>query len=77
MFTDEARREFIKRFEDFPDQVIAMAWAYAVGLTKFSVDLSKEWATVTHKRADLDLAYRRGVHDERQKWRGKAEEGET
>lgn len=76
MFTDEARKEFIKRFEGFPDQVIAMAWVYAVGLTKFGIDLSEEWATVTQKRAALDLAYRRGRLDEQQKWREKAKESE-
>ena len=75
MFTDEARREFIKRFDGFPDQVIATAWVYAVGLTKFGVDLSEEWATVTQKRSELDLAYRQGRIDERKRWQ-KAEEGE-
>ena len=75
MFTDEARREFIKRFDGFPDQVIATAWVYAVGLTKFGVDLSEEWATVTQKRSELYLAYRQGRIDERKRWQN-AEEDE-
>lgn len=74
-FTDESRKDFIKRFEGFPDCVIATAWVYAVGLTKFGVDLSKEWQTVTQKRAELDLAYRKGRQDEREHW-VKTEEGE-
>ena len=35
MFTKDARREVMKHFEGFPDQVIAMAWAYADCLIKY------------------------------------------
>ena len=72
-FTEEARREFIKCFDGFSDQVIAAAWVYAVGLTKFGIDLSKEWTTLTQKRSELDFAYRQGRHDEREKWRNAEE----
>ena len=66
--SDSAKQELIKRFEDFPVQIIAMAWVYAVGLNKFGVDLSKEWETVTQKRSELDLAYRQGRMRERERW---------
>ena len=77
MFTDEKRREFIKHFEGFPDQVIAMAWAYADCLTKYGVDVSAEWQTVTAQRDALNRAYLQGRVDEAERWSGReAEEGE-
>ncbi len=77
MFTDEARREFIKHFEGFPDQVLAMAWAYADCLTKYGVDISAEWKTVTAQRDALNRAYARGRVDEAARWGKKeAEEDE-
>lgn len=77
MFTDEKRREFIKHFEGFPDQVIAMAWAYADCLTKYGVDVSAEWQTVTAQREALNRAYTQGRVDEAAWWRRhEAEEGE-
>ena len=78
MFTDEARREFFKHFEGFPDQVIAMAWAYADCLTKYGVDVSAEWRTVTAQRDALNRAYTQGRVDEAARWsKHLAEEGET
>ena len=69
LLSEDAKMELIKRFEEFPPQVVAMAWLYAVGINKFGVDLSKEWETVTQKRADLDMAYRQGGFDEQKRWR--------
>lgn len=78
MFTDEARREFMKHFEGFPDQVIAMAWAYADCLTKYGVDVSAKWTTVTAQRDALNRAYTQGRIDEAKRWgKHKEEEGET
>ena len=77
MFTDEKRREFIKHFEGFPDQVIAMAWAYADCLTKYGVDVSAEWPNVSARRDALNRAYVQGRVDEAKRWsRREAEEGE-
>lgn len=78
MFTGEARREFIKHFEGFPDQVIAMAWAYADCLTKYGVDVSAEWSNVSARRDALNRAYVQGRADEAERWsRREAEEGEA
>ena len=77
MFTNDAQLEFIKHFEGFPDQVIAMAWAYADCLTKYGVDVSAEWKTVTAQRDALNRAYTQGRVDEAERWgKRKAEEGE-
>ena len=77
MFTDEARREFIKHFEGFPDQVIAMAWVYADCLTKYGVDVSAELPNVSARRDALNRAYVQGRVDEAERWsRREAEEGE-
>lgn len=77
MFTDEKRREFIKHFEGFSDQD-----CYGVGiadcLTKYGVDVSAEWQTVTVQRDALNRAYLQGRADEAERWsRREAEEGET
>lgn len=64
MFTNDARREFMKHFDDFPDQVIAMAWTYADCLTKYGVDVSSEWTTVTVQMDALNRAYTQGRIDE-------------
>lgn len=78
MFTGEARREFIKHFEDFPDQIIAMAWAYADCLAKYGVDVSEGWQTVTAQRDALNRAYTQGRVDEAKQWsKHLAEEGEA
>lgn len=78
MFTHDARMEFMKHFDGFPDQVIAMAWAYADCLTKYGVDVSAEWQTVTAQRDALNRAYIQGRIDEAKRWqRHEAEEGET
>lgn len=68
MFTDEARREFIKHFEGLPDQVIAMAWVYADFLTKYGVDVSAEWPNVSARRDALNRAYVQGRADEAERW---------
>ena len=66
--SESSKEELIKRFYDFPVWIVATAWVYAVSLNKFGVDVSKAWETVTQKRSELDLAYRRGIQDEREKW---------
>ena len=77
MFTNDARLEFMKHFEGFPDQVIAMAWAYADCLTKYGVDVSAEWQTVTAQWDALNRAYIQGRSDEAARWgKREAEEGE-
>ena len=53
----------MKHFEGFPDQVIAMAWAYADCLIKYGVDVSAEWQTVTAQREALNRAYTQGRAD--------------
>ena len=69
MFTEDAKREFMKHFEGFPDQVIAMALAYADCLTKYGVDVSAEWKTVTAQWEALNRAYAQGRADEAAWWR--------
>ena len=68
MVANDARLEFIKRFEGFPDQVIAMAFAYADCLTKYGVDVSAKWQTVTAQRDALNRAYIQGQTDEAARW---------
>ena len=77
MFTNDTRLEFIKHFEEFPSQVIAMAWVYADCLTKYGVDVSEKWQTVTAQRDALNRAYVQGRADEAERWgRREAEGGE-
>lgn len=72
MLTTESRRAFIKEMEGMPDAVIATAYAYAVGMCTYGVDVTKAWETTTAQKAALDMAYTKGRHDEAERqnrWR--------
>lgn len=64
---DKKRQEFIKIFGDFPDQIIALALAYADCMIKYGVDVSAQWQTVTIQRDALNRAYLQGRMDEAKK----------
>ena len=72
MLTTETRRAYIKAMEGMPDAVIATAYAYAVGMCTFGVDVTKAWETATAQKAALDMAHTRGRYDEAERqnrWR--------
>ena len=76
LVSEDTKEELIKQFRGLPTWIVACAFVYAVGLNKFGVDVSKEWKTVTEKRSELDLAYRRGRRDEQERWAADKEDGE-
>jgi len=68
VISESDKEKLIKRLLEYPVPVIAMAFVYATSLSKFGVDVSKEWTTATEQKEALDLAYTQGRHDEREIW---------
>ncbi len=57
-----AKDKILEKMREFDEKTLDVAYAYALYLTKYGVDVTKEWKTAVVNCTNLEKAYRDGYY---------------